>query len=84
MLSDVSLNSCLHLLRHRVLTHSCSDHGVLHKRAVDSDVRIMVLVDERFGRLAFEERHVLTDRVDSHHVIRDWHELRSVLDTQNL
>ena len=49
-----------------------------------SDVGIVVLIDERFDRLAIQERHVLADRITRLHIICDGHQLLCVLDTQNL
>ena len=48
------------------------------------DVGLMVLVEERLDRLAFEHRHVLGHGVAWLHVVRQGHELVGILDTQHL
>ena len=84
MLSNVRRQSRLNLLGLGVLPHVHHDRRVLHHRAVHRKVRGVVLRHERFGRLAFEDRHVLGDRVFWLLVIRQRHQLVGVLDAQHL
>ena len=84
MLCDVGLNRRHHLLGLWVLTYLLHQCRVLHHGSVHSDVSVVVLVDERLGRLAVEERHVLGHGVAGLHVVIDRHQLVSVLDAKHL
>ena len=67
-----------------VLADQLHDDGVLHRGHVHLDVGLMVLVEERFDRLALEHGHVLGHGVTGLLVVRQGHELIGILDTQNL
>ena len=67
-----------------VLPDAGRNQRVLHHRHVHRNVRLMVLVEERFNRVTLEERHVLGHRVAGFLVVRQGHKLVRVLDAENL
>ena len=84
MLADMGHDLGLHLLSLWVLANLRHQQGVLHHGRVHSDVGVVVLVNERLGGLAIQERHVLRDRIAWLHVVLDWHQLVRVLHAQHL
>ena len=67
-----------------VLPNAGRNQRVLHHRHVHRNVRLMVLVEERFNRVTLEERHVLGHRVTRLLVFWQGHKFVGVFDAQNL
>ena len=67
-----------------VLANQLHDDRVLHRGHVYLDVGLVVLVQERFDRLALEHHHVFGHRVFGLLVVWQRHELVGVLDAQHL
>ena len=84
MLGNVRLHGCLDHWCLGVLTNQLHDNRVLHGHRVHLDVRLVVLVEERFERFSFECGHVLRHRVSGFLVVRQGHKLVCVLDAQHL
>ena len=79
MFSDVCLQRSHKLLCLRVLPYSLGNHRVLHKASMCSDMRLMVLINKRFDRLANQHIHVFRHGVCGFLVILDGDQLVSVL-----
>ena len=67
----------------RRLPDHLSDLRVLHSGHMGSDMRLVVLVQERLHRLLLQHGHVLGDRVHRLDVFRQLDDLAGVLNTQN-
>ena len=84
MLVDVRHRSSLNGLRLRVHLHQLHDLRVLHRGHVHLNVRLMVLLDERFDGLADQQVLVLLHWINRHRIIFNRHKLACVFDAKNL
>ena len=84
VLGDVRHGSSLNSPCERRLADHLSNLRVLHRGHVGSNVRLVVLVQERLDRFSFENVLILLHGINRLHVFFDWHKLLSVFDTQHV
>ena len=83
VLGDVRGDCTLNSPSERRLSDHLHDLRVLHRGHMGSDMRLVVLVQERLNRLLLQDGHVLGNRVHRLDVVRKLDDVRSVLNTQH-
>ena len=83
MFHKMRLKRLHHHLRLRIILHHGRCHGVIHKRLMHRDMGLVVLLNERLGRITLNHQHVFRHWISGDESFIRLHNFISVSYTHN-